>query len=152
MLKFLAAFVTSLVAGEAWAQAPAAPLPTTPPSTAAPQGSGGFVAAAIVIVALLVVIGVMVKLFDLRRKRSAEAVHLQAQISDALLREQHVFRLPITPTAHVPFIKGSPATIEVSGEVPSSEMRDTVLRLVRNEATRIRGDVEVEDRLFVKAA
>jgi hypothetical protein len=153
MLRSLAALVSSLAAGEAWAQAPAAPLPTMPPSTApAPQGSGGFVAAAIVIVALLVVIGVMVKLFDLKRKRSAEAVHLQAQISDALLREQNVFRLPITPTAHVPFIKGSPAIVEVSGEVPSSEMRDTVIRLVRNEATRIRSDVEVEDRLFVKAA
>ena len=153
MLRSLAALVSTFVVGEVWAQTPSAPLPTTPPSTAAaPQGSGGFVAAAIVIVALLVVIGVMVKLFDLKRKRSAEAVHLQAQISDALLREQNVFRLPITPTAHVPFIKGSPATVEVSGEVPSSEIRDSVIRLVRNEATRIRGDVEVEDRLFVKAA
>ena len=151
MLETLAALVSVLVAREAWAQA--SPLPTTPPTAVpAAEGGGGFIAAAIVIVALLVVIGVIVKLFDLKRKRSAEEVQLQAQISDALLREQNIFRLPITPTAHVPFLTGSPATVEISGEVPSAEMRDTVIRLVRNEATRIRQDVEVEDHLFVKAA
>ena len=152
MLRSVTALVTSLVVSPAWAQTPAAPMPAPPPTGTASQGSGGFVAAAIVIVALLVVIGVVVKLFDLKRKRSAEAVQLQAQISDALLREQNVFRLPVTPTAHVPFLKGTPATVEVSGEVPSSEMRDTVMRLVRNEASRIRQDVQIEDLLFVRAA
>src|SRR5215510_10911819 len=151
MLRTMVALVPGLIARDAWAQA--TPMPTTPPTASpAAQGSGGFVAAAIVIVALLVVIGVVVKLFDLKRKRSSEEVQLQAQISDALLREQNIFRLPITPTAHVPFLTGSPATVEVSGEVPSAELRDTVIRLVRNEATRIRQDVEVEDHLFVKAA
>jgi hypothetical protein len=58
----------------------------------------------------------------------------------------------VTPTAHVPFLKGTPAVIEVSGEVPSSEIKETVLRLVKNEASRIRDDVRVEDRLAVKAA
>jgi len=151
MFRTMAVLASGFMAGSAWAQTAA--LPTTPPTTApAPQGSGGFTAAAIVIVALLVVIGVIVKLFDLKRKRSSEEVQLQAQISDALLREQNVFRLPITPTAHVPFLKGSPATVEISGEVPTAELRDTVIRLVRNEAARIRQDVEVEDHLFVRAA
>jgi hypothetical protein len=109
-------------------------------------------AATIVIIALLVVIGVVVKLFDLKRKRSAEAVHLQAQISDALLREQNIFRLPVTPTAHVPFITGTPAVVEITGEVPSPEIKETVLRLVKNEAARIRDDVRVEDHLAVRAA
>ena len=36
-----------------------------------------------------VIIGIGVKLYDLKRKREAESVHLQAQISDALLRDQH---------------------------------------------------------------
>ncbi len=153
MLRPMAVFALSLGAGSAWAQTPTVPGPTLPPTAMpAPEGSGSFAAAAIVIVALLVVIGVVVKLFDLKNKRSAEEVHLQAQISDALLREQNVFRLPVTPTAHVPFVTGSPATVEVTGEVPSAEMRDTVIRLVRNEAKRIRDDVEIEDRLFVKAA
>ena len=153
MERVLAAIVDSIGTGQAWAQAPTAPsAPSAAPGAAAASGSGGYVAATIVIIALLVVIGVVVKLFDLKRKRSAEAVHLQAQISDALLREQNVFRLPVTPTAHVPFLSGSPAVIEVSGEVPSPEIKETVLRLVQNEASRIRDDVRVEDRLAVKAA
>jgi hypothetical protein len=154
MDRIVAMLAERIGTGQAWAQAPTGALPTTPPVTGAPAaaGSGGYVAATIVIIALLVVIGVVVKLFDLKRKRSAEAVHLQAQISDALLREQNVFRLPVTPTAHVPFLKGTPAVIEVSGEVPSSELKETVLRLVKNEASRIREDVRVEDRLAVRAA
>jgi len=154
MDRVVALLVPGFGTGQAWAQAPTAPLPTPPPSAgpAASGGSGGYVAVTLVIIALLVVIGVVVKLFDLKRKRSAEAVHLQAQISDALLREQNVFRLPVTPTAHVPFLKGTPAVIEVSGEVPSTELKDTVLRLVQSEASRIRDDVRVEDRLAVRAA
>ena len=154
MDKVIAVLVLGLGTGQAWAQTPAAPPVPLPPSTTAPApgSSGGYVAVTLVIIALLVVIGIVVKLFDLKRKRSAEAVHLQAQISDALLREQNVFRLPVTPTAHVPFLKGTPAVIEVSGEVPSSEIKETVLRLVKNEASRIRDDVRVEDRLAVKAA
>ena len=152
MERVLAAIVDSIGTGQAWAQTPTAPSAPSAAPGAAASGSGGYVAATVVIIALLVVIGVVVKLFDLKRKRSAEAVHLQAQISDALLREQNVFRLPVTPTAHVPFLSGSPAVIEVSGEVPSSEIKETVLRLVQNEASRIRDDVRVEDRLAVKAA
>ena len=153
MDRVIAVLIAGLGTGQAWAQAPAAPLPA-PPSTTAPAAtsSGGYVAVTLVILALLVVIGIAVKLFDLKRKRSAEAVHLQAQISDALLREQNVFRLPVTPTAHIPFLKGTPAVVEISGEVPSSELKDTVLRLVKSEASRIRDDVRVEDRLAVRAA
>jgi hypothetical protein len=154
MDRVIAVLVAGLGTGQAWAQAPTPPLPA-PPSTTAPavsSSSGGYVAVTLVILALLVVIGIVVKLFDLKRKRSAEAVHLQAQISDALLREQNVFRLPVTPTAHIPFLKGTPAVVEISGEVPSSELKDTVLRLVKSEASRIRDDVRVEDRLAVRAA
>jgi hypothetical protein len=100
---------------------------------------------------LLLVVGIG-KLLDLRRKRQAEAVHIQAQASDALLRDQSLFGLPVTPTARVPTWRGSPAVLEVTGEVPSPEMRDLVLRIVRDEACRIRPDVRIEDRLSVRPA
>ncbi len=144
----------------AWAQAttpmtPAAP-PTTPagppsPGTATPAAADGSsaVAVVVVVIALLVVVGIGVKLYDLKRKREAEGVHLQAQISDALLREPALFGLPITPTAHVPFFRGSPATIEIAGQVPTSEMRENVLRIVHAEASRLRPDFQIEDRLAV---
>ncbi len=112
-------------------------------------GGGTVWAAVIVIVGLLVLIGVAVKLFDLRRKREAEAVQLQAQVSDALLRDSALAGLPLTPTAHVPFWSGSPATIEVAGQVPMPELRERVLRIVHDEAARIRSDVRIEDRLTV---
>jgi hypothetical protein len=132
-----------------WAQTPAAPAPAAPSAGPGSSGSGAFIAAAILMVGLLVILGAAVKFFDLRRKREAEAVHLQAQISDALLRDPALFGLPITPTARVPLWRGSPALIEVSGQVPSSEVREAVIRIVQEEAARIRPDFTIQNRLAV---
>jgi hypothetical protein len=110
------------------------------------------VAAIVIVGALLVLLGVLVKFLDMRRKRESEAVHLQAQISDALLREQALFGLPITPTAHVPFWSGTPVTVDVTGHVPAPELRERVLRVVHDEAMRVRPDVTIEDHLTVSAA
>lgn len=101
---------------------------------------------------LLVIVGVGVKLYDLKRKREAEGVHLQAQVSDALLRDPSSFGLAVTPTAHVPWWSGTPVRLEVVGRVPTGESRDRVLRLVEQEARQIRPDVEIVDRLQVEAA
>jgi hypothetical protein len=93
-----------------------------------------------------------VKLYDLKRTREAEGVHLQAQVSDALLRYPSLFGLPVTPTAQVPWWSGTPVRLEVVGRVPTSETRERVLRLVEDEARRIRSDVEIVDRLQVDAS
>jgi hypothetical protein len=106
----------------------------------------------VLLIGLLVLVGVGVKLYDLKRKREAEGVHLQAQVSDALLREPSLFGLPVTPTAHVPWWSGTPVRLEVIGRVPTAESRDRVLRLVEQEARQIRSDVDVVDRLQVDAA
>ena len=145
----LVAILSLLVrpAARAWAQAP--PSPVTPPAGGAASSAGaGTVAVVLLVLALLVIVGVGVKMYDLKRRREAEAVHLQAQISDALLREQLLFGLPITPTARVPMWKGS-ATIEVAGQVSSPQERETALRIIRAEATRIRSDFQIDDRLAV---
>jgi hypothetical protein len=57
--------------------------------------------------------------------------------------------VPIIATARAPLWRGSPATIEVAGQVPSPQARETALRIVRAEASRIRADVQIEDRLAV---
>src|SRR5262245_40671943 len=80
----------------------------TPPSTpiapaagsAAATGNGGWIVAVALVIGLLVVVGAMVKIYDVRRKRETEAVHLQAQISDAFLRDPNLFGLPVAATAH----------------------------------------------------
>jgi hypothetical protein len=143
-LQSLIAALSLLVlsAVQVWAQAAATPSP----------GSGGEaspIAMVLVILAVLVILGAGVKLYDLRRKRESEAVQLQAQISDALLREQLLFGLPIMATARAPLWRRSPATIEVAGRVPTPQARETVLRIVRTEAGRIRSDFQIEDRLAI---
>lgn len=142
-----------LLVAVAWAQAPTAPGPSVTPPAAptSPPSTGGSGAGPILVILVLAVLGIVAigKMVDLKRKREAEALHLQAQISDALLRERTLFDLPVTPTAHVPFWSGSPATIEVSGRVPTPEMRQAVLRIVGQEASRIRSDFRIDDRLAV---
>jgi hypothetical protein len=145
-LQSLLATLSLLVvfAVQAWAQA--APTPTP---GAASGGGGSALALIVVIVGLFVIIGVGVKLYDLRRKRELEAVQLQAQISDALMRDQMLFGVPIMATARTSLWGRSPATIEVAGRVTSPLARETALRIVRAEAARIRSDFQIEDRISV---
>jgi hypothetical protein len=137
-------------AGLVWAQqaAPPAVPPSTAPSSESVGGSA-ILAAVIIVVGLVALLGITVKLLDLKRRREAEAVQLQAQISDALLREGALFGLPVTPTAHVPWWSGTPAIIELRGQVPSPEIKDAVLSLVHREAARVRPDFRIEDEVAV---
>jgi len=125
------------------------------PQAAAPQaatggGLGPTLTVFLLLFGLLVIVGIGVKLYDLKRKREADAVHLQAQVSDALLRDPTLFGLAVTPTAHVPWWSGTPARLEVSGRVPSTEARERALRIVDEEARSIRPDVVIIDKLDVE--
>ncbi len=64
---------------------------------------------------VVVLLGVAVKLYDLKRKREDEAIAAQARISDALLMDATLAGLPLTPTAHLPLWKGSPLVVEITG-------------------------------------
>ena len=68
----------------------------------------------------------------------------------ALAMWSGVEELVLTPTAHVPTWGSGPATIEISGEVPDATVRDVVLRVAREEAARLRPDVQIENRLTVR--
>ncbi len=116
----------------------------------AETGSGSWIVAAVIVFGLLVVVGTMVKVYDLRRKRETEAVHIQAQIADALLRDPNLFGLPVAATAHAPFWTGTPVIVELTGEVPDTNMRTAVERIAWSEAQRIRPDVEIVDHLSVR--
>jgi hypothetical protein len=137
------------ITGLAWAQQMAPP--SAPPSSVSPDATGGsaMLAAGIILLVVLASLGIIVKLLDLKRRRESEAVQLQAQISDALLREEALFGLSVTPTAHVPLWSGTPAIIELRGQLPTPEIKDAVLRLVRREAARLRPDFRVQDEVAV---
>lgn len=107
------------------------------------------VAAVVLIAALIVVLVGAVKVYDLHRKRQADAVHLQAQISDALLRDPRLFGLPITATADVSMMGRTPPTVTMSGQVPSEELRRAALQMAEQESARIQPGVIIEDRILV---
>ena len=139
--------------GIAWAQTSATPPATGVAPEAGATSSGSSAALGfLVILALFVIVGVAVRLYDRKRKRDAEAVHLQAQVSDALMRDARLAGLALTATAHVATWRGGPAIIEISGEAPDLATHDTVLRVAREEATRLRPDVQIEDRLMMHEA
>ena len=147
--------VGGVLAGSASGQMPSPGPPPMAPVPAAPGAAAdgsGWIVASMLILGLLVVIGALVKIYDMRRKREAEAVHLQAQISDAFLRDPNLFGLPVAATAHAPLWKGTPVTIEITGEVPDPMLREAVLRIAHSEAQRIRPDFEIVDKLTVRAA
>jgi hypothetical protein len=147
-----AALTGAVTTGVAHAQV-ARPTPIAPtPNTATTSDPTGWIVATALIFGLLVAIGVVVKLYDLRRKREAESVHLQAQISDALLRDPALFGLPVAANAHVPLWSGTPATIELTGDVPDPDLRAAVLRIAELEARRIRPDIVIADRMMLREA
>jgi hypothetical protein len=127
---------------------PANPPPAASGGAATTNGSAALTVAflAAVVVAAIVVVA---RYVATRRKRLEEAMILQAQLSDAIARETQLRGLVITPTARVSAWRGSPLTIEVAGEVPTPELRETVMRLVRTEVSRARPDVITEDHLFI---
>lgn len=150
----LAVFLAPMaVPAPGWAQAPGAPGAPLPPPVAGspvePDGGGAGLALVLLTLGFIVVIGAAGKLVDLRRRREEDAVYLESQISDVLLRDPKLFRLPIKSTVRLPTWKGSPAAITVSGQVPTPELRQVILRTVEEEASRIRSDFRIEDRIVV---
>ena len=122
------------------------------PQAAATGGAGSTLTVLLLLAGLLVIVAIGVKLYDLKRKRDAEGVHLQAQVSDALLRDQSLFGLAVTPTATVPWWSGTPARLEVTGHVPTPEARERALRIIEQEARSLRPDVAIVDRLEIEPA
>jgi hypothetical protein len=106
----------------------------------------------IVIGAMLVLgglLGLAVKIYDLKRKREEEAVAAQARVSDALLMDAALAGLPLTPTARLPLWKGSPLVLDITGVVPRTELREAALDVAKRELGRSRSDFRIEDRIAV---
>ena len=147
MVSGLAAMVA--LVREAAAQATPPPAMPAPSTAAAEDGSGVLIALALM-GALLLIVGVGVKIWDAKRKRESEAIHLQSQLSDALLREADFFGLAITPTVHASLRKSAPMIIELTGHAPSDAVRNAAFRVVQDEASRVRSNFEIVDRLEIR--
>jgi hypothetical protein len=98
---------------------------------------------------LIVILAALAKYRDVRHRREADALALQSRLSDVLLADQALHGLAVTPTVHIP-LSGSRAIGEVTGDVPSPETRERVLRAPRREAQPLwADDLEIEDELLV---
>ena len=56
------------------------------------------------------------------------------------MREAQLYRLGLRPMVRASGWRGSQVTIEMVGEVPTREIRETVMRLVQAEAVAKNGD------------
>ena len=130
----------------AMAQTTGADSPGAAPASSNP---GGVIAIVVMVVVLLVVIGVGVKLYDLKRKREDDVMSLQSRISDALLLDPSLARLPITAFASGSLWRRSWVVIAIRGLVPTPELRTAVMRLVERELSSREPGARVEDRLVI---
>ena len=132
----------------AWSDVLAQGLPTPGPG-AAPSDGSMMAPAIILALALLGGLILAVAIVDLKRKRRSEAVAIESQIADALMREPRLARSAVTTVAHVPMTGRTGLTVEVRGEVEYPEIRETAIRVVRQELLRFHPDAQVEDRVYV---
>lgn len=113
------------------------------------MGTAGTILTLSVIAVIVLAIVVVARYAVIRRKRIDAAVILQSQLSDALAREAQLQTSRIIPRARVTGWRGSQVTIEVGGEVPTPELRETVMRIARAEVKKLRPDVNAVDHLFI---
>ena len=137
-----------------WAQLPAGPTPfaamapgVTPDLGSVDANMMGFAA----VILLFVVVRVAVKFYDRRRKREADAVALQAKISNALMVEPSLAGLPLTPTVRMPRWRREPVMIELSGWVPRPALRQAAINLVIREVESMGLSCCLQDRVAVDA-
>jgi hypothetical protein len=103
----------------------------------------------IIVAAIVTAIIVVARYVAARRQRLKEAAVLQSQLGDAIAREALFRGLEIVPRARVSGWRRSQVTIEVAGEVPTPDLRETVMRVVQAEVWKLRPDVITVDHLFV---
>jgi len=104
------------------------------------------------VILLLLIVGIGVKLYDRKQKRDQEAAALQARISDALMSDPMLSRLPITATVRMPLWNGKPVMVEVTGTAPRPGLRQAAVDLALRETLRTGKTCRIEDRVSVDPA
>jgi hypothetical protein len=99
--------------------------------------------------AVVLLVGVLGKVHELRDRRAAEAIAVQGEIADALLRNPALLGWPLVPIARVPLWRGSPVTVKLTGEVPSRELRALALLAAERGAAELLVRVRIKSRIGV---
>ena len=148
----MAIFLIGITNGPVWAQevgtAPPAPSFLGAPHGLTPSGQQPQVLAALVAFAVTAAVLIAIaKLVDLRQKRADATIVLEATIRNALLEDPACIRSSVDPIVHIPFWRGSPARIEMHGQVPSRQLEEAALLLAAQAAASVRPDFSIENRL-----
>jgi len=120
-----------------------------PAPAASPAPVSGIVVFGI-FVALLVLLGAGVKLYDVKRKRDDQGLYLQARVSDALLDDPELARLPLAANVRVPLWHPAAVLVVVSGRVPTRQLREAAIRLVLGRIFATWPSARIEDRIVVE--
>jgi heme/copper-type cytochrome/quinol oxidase subunit 2 len=105
---------------------------------------------AVMVVVFLLVAVLGLKFFDLSGRREERAARVQNRITERL--RDAMTGLPITVVAaYASPSPRSPLVVEVAGQVPTAAIRERVLQLARQEATRLGRHIRVADRLEVQS-
>jgi len=99
--------------------------------------------------ALALIIGGLGRVLELKEQRAAEAIAVQGEIADALLRDPALLGLPLMPTARIPLWRGSRATVKIAGKVPSRELRKAALRAAERGAAELLVTVRIKSRIGI---
>jgi hypothetical protein len=106
--------------------------------------------AAGVVVGVGIVTSVGILLLEAQRRRDQRASAFQNLLAEPIAHELDVAGVSVLPTVRIPLWKAStrPAEIQLTGQVPSREIHDRVIRLVEREASRLRY-FRIEDRIRI---
>ena len=100
--------------------------------------------------AIAIAVAIAVRALLIPGPRADDAIALLTRITDALVLDPSLGRLPVTVTARSSLWRWSAVTIEVGGRVPSRALREAALQLVNREAQGlVRAHCRVEDRIAV---
>jgi hypothetical protein len=120
------------------------------PATGVPlSGQHQVLASSILVVGATLVFLAIGKMHDFWSKRKEQAAELEARVNGALFEHVAFLRSSVAPTIRVPFWTGSPVRITMRGEVPSSRLEQSALRLAEEAASRVRSDYSIENRMTV---
>jgi hypothetical protein len=123
-----------------------------PSATGPVAGSHEVLASVVLVVGAVLVLLAIGKVHDFWSNRKKQAEDLESRINGALFEHLVFLRTSIAPTIRIPFRRNVPVTIVLRGEVPSSQLERTAVRLVEEAALRVRPDYVLENRMTVGSA
>jgi hypothetical protein len=105
-------------------------------------------------IAVVIVIGALVAwgvgTLEAQRRRDQEASRLQSAIAALIQADPRLRGLPILPTVQIP--RKGPATLTLTGQVPSAETRGALRRVVERSTAGLPCEFTVEDRTEIVPA